>query len=211
VTEHFSAAQWVDLVRGLTPEVQAEPMMRHLHDGCAECWEAYRDWQRLASFGEAEQGKEPPNEAVAAAKDYMSDYAAPPPDDTPRVDPQVWMSAQRPRLVFDSMHDATPGMRAAVAAPRHLLYEAKPFLVDLLVEQDNRTRRLSLAGQVVDINDANHLIRNLEITVGNAEEELAKARPNEYGEFHCEFERKAGLLLLIAIERHSPILIQVSL
>jgi hypothetical protein len=118
----------------------------------------------------------------------------------------------RPRLVFDSLREAPrPGACVSTSERRHLLYRARPFLIDLLLDEDPRTPRMVLSGQVVDTTRAGQLVRSVHVTVGHGSEELGSARPNEFGEFRCEFERKPGLVILVAIESRAPFAIPIAI
>jgi hypothetical protein len=198
--EHFPDFQWVDLARGVLTGRPRAAMEDHLRDGCEKCLDAYALWLRLATFAEQERGLEVPESAVRVAESYFSSRAERK-SDTPR---DSWLSALMATLTFDSRQQPLlAGTRAGGGAAAHLLYSAGKFSIDLHVETVGRPERILLAGQIADGNKPDNPPQHVRLTLVSAEKELATFQTNEFGEFHCEFERHQDLMLLVAMEKEA--------
>src|SRR5262245_27554818 len=148
--EHFTAPQWVDLVRGQLAEEIANEMDRHLRMGCGECVAAFDAWQGLAVFAAEERASTPPDDAIRVSKSYLAQQklAAPPALPKPAAS---WTPATLASLVFDSRQAAPAGLRAAAAAfSRHLVFGANSIVIDLHIDTASRAGWFLLHGQVAD-------------------------------------------------------------
>jgi hypothetical protein len=207
MTDHFSSAQWVDLVRGLLGEDTKAAMDHHLGAGCEECRDAFAAWSRFAAFAEAEAGFEPPRDAVRVAKTYIAQPHAG--DGRMVARRRRWTAAldiargkpsMLATLVFDSMQAATAGVRTSGVYSRHLLFAAQSMAIDLHVETGSKAGWFLLAGQIADSNRPDQLPRPIDLSLLEGDTEIGALQTNEFGEFECSFDGRKNLTLRFNLE-----------
>ena len=198
--EHFTAAQWVDLVRGqLTNEI-ASDMDRHLRMGCAECVAAFDAWQGLAVFAAEERESTPPADAVRVAKSYLAQHTLAASGAT-ADSIGSWASATLATLVFDSKNVAPAGVRAAATFSRHLVFEAKSLIVDLHIDTASRAGWFLLQGQVADSHRPLEPRERFWLSLVDDRHEISTFQTNEFGEFRCTFDLRRTLKLMVYASR----------
>jgi hypothetical protein len=199
MTDHFSAPQWVDLVRGLLSEDMKAEMNQHLQTGCAQCRQALAAWSGFATFAEAERGFEPPRDAVRVAKTYLAQQQIR--DGQTAGQRRQWARpSMLATLVFDSMQAMPAGVRASGAYSRHLLFAAQSMAIDLHVETAAKAGWFQLAGQIADSSRPDQLPRRIDLFLLDGATEISAFQTNEFGEFQCTFERRTDLTLFFALE-----------
>jgi hypothetical protein len=198
MTDHFSAPQWVDLVRGLLSEDTKAEMDQHLRTGCDECRKAFAAWSGFATFAEAEAGFEPPRDAVRVAKTYLAQQHVRDGRTTERR--RSWGPSMLATLVFDSMQAMPAGVRAGGGYSRHLLFAAQSMAIDLHIETAAKTGWFQLAGQIADSSRPDQMPRPIELSLVEGDTEISAFHTNEFGEFQCTFDRRNDLTLLFALE-----------
>ncbi len=197
VREHFTAPQWVDLVRGQLTEEVATEMDRHLRAGCGECVAAFDAWQGLAVFASEERALTPPDDAVRVAKSYLGQRKfadARPARSNPIVS---WASATLATLVFDSGQGATAGVRASAAFSRHLVFDAESLVIDLHLDMGSRAGWFVLTGQVVDRSQPTRPVESIWLSLVDDRQEISTFQTNELGEFRCSFDLRRTLKLMV--------------
>ncbi|MBI3050375.1 MAG: zf-HC2 domain-containing protein [Acidobacteria bacterium] len=196
--QHASSAQLVDAVRGALAPQERAALDRHLQE-CADCADALRFWQRFADGITADAGFEPPAAAVRAVKAYFAGSRASQPRPVDRATSGV--RALVATLTFDTLQQPLPvAVRACATGTRQLLYDASPLMVDLRLEISGRSQRILLAGQIANADDPGSGGQDARVSVVGRAEELFAVRANQYGEFHCEFNRRPDLVLSIALK-----------
>jgi hypothetical protein len=206
---HFSSPQWIDLVRDvMTGDVQRQ-MENHLLNGCAECHDAHKVWQKFAGFAQHENDIDPPDEAVQTAKLFIVNEDGM----TRGQDTQSgwdWATSLIPTLVFDSLQEALPaGVRAAAAAQssRYLLYAASDLMIDLHVDVNRQSGLAVIVGQIANAAQPGQPLPDVRVTLVRAKKEITVYRVNAQGEFHAEFQREKNLALSITVQGREPIVI----
>jgi hypothetical protein len=201
VSEHFTASQWVDLVRGQLPQEVANEMDRHLRMGCSECVDAFDTWQGLAVFASEERASMPVDHPVRIAQSYAQRKLAGP---TLASNPAAtWASAALATLIFDSEEPAAPGVRATAATfSRHLVFGANSLIVDVHIDTASRAGWFLLQGQVADRNQPNRPLENIWLSLIDGRQEITTFRTNEVGEFLCTFDVRQALKLIVYAGRH---------
>jgi hypothetical protein len=187
---HYRLESWIDLARGVVPEVTREAMQRHLRHGCEKCSAEYALWSAMSGFATAETVFDPPTEVVRTVK------LALPGDARTRFTTRIKEVAQ---LLFDSFQ--TPqveGVRAAHLGGRQLLYKAGPILIDMRLELSDESGRCSLTGQVFHSEKEPQAMRDLSVHLLHGQSELANTQTNSLGEFAIEY--KAAKDLQVAVE-----------
>jgi hypothetical protein len=201
VREHFTAPQWVDLVRGQLPEEIATEMDKHLRADCGECVAAFDAWQGLAVFASEERESTPPEDAVRVAKSYLAQQTLRGPGPalwTRQPNPIAsWASATLATLVFDSGQAAPAGVRAASAFSRHLVFDAQSLVIDLHLDMGSRAGWFVLTGQVVDRGQPFRPVESIWLSLVDDRQEISTFQTNELGEFRCTFDLRHTLKLMV--------------
>jgi hypothetical protein len=202
MTSHFSSPQWVDLVRGLLNEDIKAEMDQHLRTGCEVCREAFATWSRFATFAQAEAGVEAPRDAIRVAKTFLAQQQVREGRTAGRRRQRLhWAGpSMLATLVFDSLQAAPAGVRATGGFSRHLLFAADSMAIDLHIETASKAGWFLLAGQIADSSRPDQLPRPIELSLVEGDTEISAFQTNEFGEFHCTFDRRRDLTLLFALE-----------
>ena len=92
-------------------------------------------------------------------------------------------------LVYDSSYKPSPnGVRSGGATPRHVLYQAGSFVLDLYLEVIPNSNRISLMGQVLHYRKPQDPVSNVPVILVNDKDHLEQTSTNEHGEFSLELE-----------------------
>ena len=104
------------------------------------------------------------------------------------------------RLISDSFRDPLQaGMRGLNDPIRRLLYAAGSLRVDLLIEPEAGSSRLTLAGQILDSAKPDRRFGGVPVTVRGWNGLVAQATAEEFGEFHLGFNFESNVRLEIRI------------
>jgi hypothetical protein len=106
------------------------------------------------------------------------------------------------RLIHDSAFAPMPaGMRAEGQehATRHLLYEAAGYYLDVQVEEQRESGRVSLVGQIAARNNADANTANLPVWLLERSSLVASTLSNSFGEFQLECAPSRNLLLRVPL------------
>lgn len=200
---HFDASQWADLVRGLVDEKQRSAMEAHISAGCAKCRRTMEFMTQLAAVAVGEAAYQPPEYAVHNARAI---YALQEPEKVcilPRI---------IGRLVYDSFREPLPaGLRARHGLARHALYEAGDYSVDLRLEYERGTSKVTLVGQIADRENPGNPMADLPVFLVSGKKIVARAYSNEFGEFQAQYEPRRRLRLYVHSSRESGKRIDVAL
>lgn len=189
---HYEIGEWADYVRGLVQAERANEMSEHLLacDGCRD------DRDLLASVAlrmQSDLQYEVPEFAVRYARALFAVNA------TPR---KTLLQKITGHLVFDTLQDAAlAGARSCGSSMRHALYEAGDYSVDLRLEEEKPSGRMSMIGQLALRSQTPNSLSGLPILLMSGREVLAQAISNEFGEFQMDYEPKQRLKLQVPIEQ----------
>lgn len=189
---HFTVEEWADFSRGkAAPGARAE-MEHHLTQGCSKCSQIVQLWRSVLETAARESAFEPPAAAVRCAKAL---YAALPPLQASK------MSLRIARLAGFGQ-PALEGVRAAGAgaAPSHFLFQEGTLLLDMYLQPQPTSARISVVGQVMDSTRPDQPFENQPVVLVRGGDALARTSTNEFGEFRLEFEPDDDLLLMIELE-----------
>jgi len=106
------------------------------------------------------------------------------------------------RLVHDSM--AAPelsGIRAQSRISRHLLYEAGAFGLDLRLEYERGSSRVTLVGQLLDRQQPERSLTDVSVQLVRGRTQVSRAQCNQFGEFQLEYEPQGRLRLSVNEQR----------
>jgi hypothetical protein len=192
--QHFSEEAWADFVRGTGAVGVNGEIEVHLARGCDDCMAADGMWDRLRLAAVQENIYAPPDDLVRRVKLELSTRAA-------------GNVARAIAPVFDSFcHPLVAGVRSGSVIARQLLYEADGLTVDLRLEEEARSGKISAVGQVLDKGTPRSLLSKGTITLWTARGlPIVEANPNDHGEFQLEFEAQENLHLSIAISGRYPV------
>jgi CheY-like chemotaxis protein len=113
-------------------------------------------------------------------------------------------SIQTARLLFDSYRMSTPyGVRSADASGRHFTYEHNNTKIDVLVDVQPASNRISLVGQVLDPTRTKARSDNLPVVLTSPTGALARTTTNRLGEFSLQFEFAENVSLEVRVGERS--------
>lgn len=198
---HYDAGEWSDFVRGLIQGPKVAAMEAHLIR-CAVCRRSENLLRQVASTAHVDRELALPDDLVQWASALFPTRAQ---ESSPAPHRAV------ARLVFDSF--AAPelaGVRAQGRIGRHLLYEAGTFGLDLRLEYERGSPRVTLVGQLLDRQHPERSLSDVSIQIVRGRTELARTLCNRFGEFQIEYEPD-GRLRLYVIEQRRSRRVEVSL
>ncbi len=187
---HFDLSAWADYVRRNVAVADRAAMEAHLAN-CAKCRrsvEVFRTFAAAAASG-----------AQYTAPDYMVHCA------------RAIFSLQQPekvhilprilaRLVYDSFLEPLPaGIRSQQRLSRQALYEAGDFRLDIRLEQERDSSRVSLVGQIENRKDPSRKVGSVPVLLASGREVVAKTISNQFGEFQFTYQPKSHLRLYVPV------------
>jgi hypothetical protein len=105
------------------------------------------------------------------------------------------------RLVLDTGNSpVAEGVRRRSVTSRHLLYQAEDLYLDLRLEPESRSSRVSLVGQLVDLRDPLRPVPPVTVLLLSEDEVLAQTRTNGFGELQMDLEPQPLLRLCLALD-----------
>ena len=118
-----------------------------------------------------------------------------------RID--VPTNKQTARLLFDSFRMSRPsGVRSLDASGRHFTYEHNNTKIDVLVDVQPGSNRISLVGQLLDPNRMKKS-DSLPVVLSSRTGALARTTTNRLGEFSLQFEFAENVSLEIRVGERS--------
>lgn len=198
---HYDAGDWSDFVRGLIPGFKAEEMEAHLA-ACTGCQRTVRVFRQVAVTARHDREQNPPDHLMRWARAVFASGDHAPESPSGRV---------VARLVYDSL--AAPGLagvRAQSRISRHLLYEAGTFGLDLRLEYERGSSRVTLVGQLLDREQPERSLTGVSVQLVRGRTPVSRAHCNRFGEFQLEYE-PYGRLRLYVSEEHRRQRVEVSL
>ena len=108
--------------------------------------------------------------------------------------------------LFDSLEAASAGVRSSTHPLRHLVYSAKPYEIDLLLESHPGNNRLMVTGQLLDTDSPTIFPRGVRVTLWNRRHSFVTLRTNEWGEFLGEIEDSGELTVSIRIQKREIVI-----
>jgi hypothetical protein len=173
---HFGDQEWADFVNRQSLQEKTEEMQNHLDSNCQSCAQAAAVWTKVHEAAQREPHYQVPEWAIRYVRNAFA----------VQVKPQqhAGRTFEIPRLVFDSFFQpAAVGVRSAGAGPRQLRYKADDVGVELRLEPDRRSRRISITGQVSKLEDDRQGLTGIPIVVRGTAGTLAETSTNQFGEF----------------------------
>jgi hypothetical protein len=188
--KHFSDAEWIDRVRGKVLAPVEEEMDLHLA-GCRRCRRSRDLFGAVADVARSEAAYEVPNGTLRSARAI---FALQSPERV-RILPRILAS-----LVYDSFAEPLlVGIRSRQRVTRQAMYRAGDYYVDLRMESQPETRRVSVVGQIANRRDPERSVAHVPIVLTSDEEVVARAVSNEFGEFQLVYAPAKHLRLHVPV------------
>ncbi len=195
---HFHLEGWADFARQQVSPQQKAAMQDHLDRGCQRCRKIVEMWQSVLDTAGREASYQPQESAVRSLKGYYALYKPQKP----------LLGAVLARLISDSFLQPLPaGVRSSAPAARQFVYRAENLIVDLRLESQPGSDRISLIGQVLDSQHPDAGPGSVLVILLRDGETAAETASNEYGEFHLEFQPHDGLMLSLRAGEKGSIII----
>src|SRR5258708_39227646 len=107
-------------------------------------------------------------------------------------------------MVFPVGEEPVPkGTRADEFSRRHFLFQRDNLVLDVHVEVEPGSGRISMAGQIMDAVAPSVRFADRPVILMSGKTEMVNTSTNQFGEFHLEFERADDLMLVIHLEEDS--------
>jgi len=185
--KHFASEAWADFARGTAEKDQELLMQRHLDNGCGKCSEQAGLWRKVYAAAQRQKLAVPPESAVRAVKGMYAVHGE--------------RTAKRVRgliagLLFDSFSaPLAAGVRSTGSFPRQLLYGAGDHRIDVRIEPQTDSDKVTLVGQILDSANPEKEVGEVSVALMKGRKALASAITNQFGEFHlhCDMGNKLEL------------------
>lgn len=187
--KHFSVADWVDFARGIVTNDRKGAMQAHLDSGCKRCNGELRAWKRVGEIAWRDRSYEPPDNAIGTAKSLLPIHGRP--GRAPVV-----------QLLFDSFQrPVIAGVRSTATTARQVLYGVGTYRIDLRMEPQTDSDKISLVGQVLNAADPVQTGAEVTVTLLRGRKVVAESQSNALGEFQLECTLEGDLHLLVTLPR----------
>lgn len=184
---HFTLDKWADFARNTLKEKDKQAMQGHLETGCKPCAEALKLWIRVRELTSRERAYDPPADTVRIAKSMFGIHAGP--RKAPLLD-----------LLFDSLlAPSMTGVRSTASIARQLLYAAGAYRIDLRMEPQLDTDRVSILGQILNSADPTRMIEPLPIALIQGSKVISSSKTGAFGEFQLEAKLSDRLQLKLTL------------
>ena len=115
-------------------------------------------------------------------------------------------------LIFDSFaQNGNEEIRTSVVVSRQLLFRIGSIFVDLEVDKEINSDRVSLTGQMVDSANPGHPPVGIPIVLLQGGKRLVQTSSNDNGEFQLDFVVRRNLKLEVGVNRNRPVRLPIGL
>lgn len=184
---HYKLEEWADFVRDVASEERKKEMQGHLDTGCKGCAKLFSTWKRVEEAGRREASYQPPDSIVRSVKGagVIHGLGSGRPEKTPIAE-----------LLFDSLRSPlAAGVRSTSATIRQLLYGVGGYRLDLRIEPEDNSDKVTLLGQVLNSNDPEKPVGVTSVVLKRGNKVLAETATNRFGEFQLECDLTGSLQL----------------
>lgn len=185
---HFTLEKWVDFARNTLEQKTKAEMQAHLDTGCETCDEILSLWKRVQLVSTRERAYEPPASTLRIVKSILPGLSKP--------------SGKRAilDLLFDSQFaPALAGVRSTTSTARQLLYAAGAYRIDLRMEPQLDTEKVSVMGQILNSADPTQMIPTMPVTLIRNNKTINSTETGDFGEFELECRLTAHLQLRLKL------------
>jgi hypothetical protein len=186
--KHFASEAWADFARGTAAKEQELLMQRHLDDGCGKCAEQAGLWRKVYAAAQRQRlAVPPPESSVRTVKGMYAIHGE--------------RTAKRVRgVIAGSLFDSfsaplAAGVRSTGSSPRQLLYGAGDHRIDVRIEPQTDSDKVTLVGQILDSANPDRELGEASVALVKGRKILASAATNRFGEFHlrCDMDNRLEL------------------
>src|SRR5712692_3903143 len=191
--KHFELAEWTDFVRGLVEKSARLPMEHHLASGCQKCRHTAELLRKVATAARRHSQVQVPDYALRCARAIFLLQQPEKVQILPRIPA---------RLLYDSFREPLPaGVRTQQRLSRQALYQAGDYSLDLRLENETGTCRVTLVGQIQNRKRPSNWLGGVPILLVSGKQILAQAVSNSLGEFQMEYKPSKHLRLYVPVRR----------
>ncbi|MGH9727695.1 MAG: hypothetical protein ACRD4V_03795 [Candidatus Acidiferrales bacterium] len=161
-------------------------MQTHLESGCEPCAKVLSTWTRVREAAMREGAYQPPESVVRSVKGMGAIH--------------VPAKTSIARLLFDTARQpVAAGVRSASTVARQLLYGVGVYRIDLRMEPQMDSDKVSLVGQILNSTDpARHAV-SVPVVLLKGRKVLAESQTNGFGEFQLECDLESHLQLQLVL------------
>ncbi len=193
--KHFDISEWTDYARGLISDANRAAMEEHLASGCRRCERTADLLRKLVATAAAEARYDVPQYAIHCARAI---YALQQPEKV-HILPRIVA-----RLIYDSFREPLPeGVRTRHRLSRQAMYQAGDFCLDLRLEHERGSTRVTLIGQIENRAEPSRRMASVPVLLVAGKEILARAVSNQFGEFQMEYEPRRNMRLYVPVNGDS--------
>ncbi len=184
---HSSLHEWADFARDVVSKKRKAAMHRHLEGGCTECRRILQTWMSVYEIARLDSCYEPP---VSALRSVKSLYAI------QRLQKAKFPEIVTAQLLFDSsLNGLSAGTRSPSNSVRQMLYGTDAYEIDVRLEPQYDTEKVSLIGQILTPDEFDRPINGIPVTLVRDGKVLDQSTTNTLGEFQLECELEDGFYL----------------
>lgn len=197
--KHFSDEKWSEFVRGQVQADLREAMRQHLSDGCGMCQRLNELWKGVVRAAACELSYTPPDHVIRSVRGQFG---------LNRALPWTKGLLKSAHIVFDSLMSPSPlGVRSLAVKARQLVYQIGKYYIEVRLEPESGSQKLSLIGQIRDSLDPVKKMAEAPVILLRGQDRLGQTTTNRFGEFRLELDRKDDLWLAIGIQGEARIVV----
>src|SRR6266852_279086 len=205
--EHFDISELTDFVRGLSEKLAEVAIGHHLASGCRKCRHTAGLLRKLAAVVRSDLQVQVPEHALRCARAI---FILQQPEEV-QILPRI-----PARLLYDSFREPLPaGVRTQQRLSRQALYEAGDYSLDLRLENESGTSRVTLVGQIQNRKQPGKRLGGVPVLLFSGKQVLGQALSNSLGEFQMEYAptqhvrlylpvRQAGKRIKVLLNEDNP-------
>ena len=191
--KHFDIDKWTDFIRGLVEDSARVAMERHRASGCRKCRHTADLLHKLVTATRNDSQVRVPDYALRCARAIFFLQQPEKVQILPRIPA---------RLLYDSFREPLPaGVRTQQRLSRQALYQAGDYSLDLRLENETGTCRVTLVGQIQNRKRPSNWLGGVPILLVSGKQILAQAVSNSLGEFQMEYKPSKHLRLYVPVRR----------
>jgi len=191
--KHFDIAKWTEFVRDSVGEAERAAMQAHLASGCRRCRQTAELLSKVAGAARRLSQVQVPDYALRCARAIFFLQQPEKVQILPRIPA---------RLLYDSFREPLPaGVRTQQRLSRQALYQAGDYSLDLRLENETGTCRVTLVGQIQNRKRPSNWLGGVPILLVSGKQILAQAVSNSLGEFQMEYKPSKHLRLYVPVRR----------
>src|SRR5437870_13205076 len=191
--KHFDIDKWTDFIRGLVEDSARVAMERHRASGCRKCRHTADLLHKLVTAARNDSQVRVPDYALRCARAIFFLQQPEKVQILPRIPA---------RLLYDSFLEPLPaGVRTQQRLSRQALYQAGDYSLDLRLENETGTCRVTLVGQIQNRKQPGKRLGGVPALLLSGKQVLGQAVSNSLGEFQMEYAPTKRLRLYLPVRQ----------